>query len=82
MELISYNRFGIDMEIKVTDCYGRAETVAKAEAKEKFVAYIDILGFKSPVENSGAGTGLSQTQIIKILQSFGSMKETILTDAT
>jgi hypothetical protein len=37
MELISYNRFGIDMEIKVTDCYGRAETVTKAEAKEKFV---------------------------------------------
>lgn len=45
------------------------------EFKEKFVAFIDILGFKRLVEDAEAGTGLSLTQITTLLESFGSTKE-------
>lgn len=40
--------------------------------KEKFIAFVDILGFKSLVEASEAGTGLSVEELSKLLESFGS----------
>lgn len=43
--------------------------------KEKFVAYIDILGFKRLVEDAEAGRGLPLTQLTKLLESFGSAEK-------
>lgn len=45
------------------------------EFKEKFVAYIDILGFKCLVADAEAGKGLSLQQLTKLLESFGSPEE-------
>ena len=43
-----------------------------ADFKDKFIAFIDILGFKSLVEASEAGTGLSVDELSKVLELFGS----------
>lgn len=45
------------------------------EFKEKFVAFIDILGFKRLVKDAEAGKGLPLTQLIKLLESFGSAEK-------
>ena len=46
-----------------------------SEFKEKFIAFIDILGFKRLVEDAEAGKGLPLTQLTKLLESFGSAEE-------
>lgn len=39
--------------------------------KDKFVAFIDILGFKYIVEQSASGDGLELSEILALLESFG-----------
>lgn len=43
--------------------------------KEKFVAFVDILGFKKIVENSEAGSGIPLTEILELLKNFGSPEQ-------
>ncbi len=45
------------------------------EFKEKFVAFVDILGFKRLVADAEAGTGLPLQQLTKLLESFGLPEE-------
>lgn len=42
------------------------------EYKDKFIGYLDILGFKQLVEASESGGGVSLEQILEILGKFGS----------
>jgi hypothetical protein len=43
--------------------------------KEKFVAFIDILGFKQIVADSESGAGIPLAQILELLKNFGSPDE-------
>lgn len=45
------------------------------EFKEKFVAFIDILGFKRMVAESESGSGMMLDQILDLLKIFGSPDE-------
>jgi hypothetical protein len=45
------------------------------EFKEKFVAFIDIIGFRRLVEDAETGKGLSLTRLTNLLESFGSAEE-------
>ncbi|WP_027468925.1 hypothetical protein [Deefgea rivuli] len=45
------------------------------EFKEKFVAFVDILGFKDLVKNSESGNGLTLNQILELLKNFGAKNE-------
>lgn len=45
------------------------------EFKEKFVAFVDILGFKQMVADSESGTGIPLDQILELLKNFGSPNE-------
>ncbi len=47
----------------------------KMQFKEKFIAYVDVLGFSNLVENAEAGTGVSLTELREILKEFGSHEE-------
>jgi len=51
-------------------------------AKEKFIAFVDILGFKSLVEKSEAGKGLPLSEIIALTKMLGGPedREAILKD--
>lgn len=43
--------------------------------KDKFVAFIDILGFKQFVEQSAAGNGMPLEEILALLEAFGKPQE-------
>lgn len=45
------------------------------EFKEKFVAFVDMLGFKTLVEASEAGTGMPLSELLKLLETFGTPEE-------
>jgi hypothetical protein len=45
------------------------------EFKDKFIGFVDILGFKELVENSEAGTGKTLTQILELLKFLGSPED-------
>ena len=45
------------------------------EYQDKFIAYIDILGFKKLVEDSENGTGLPLSKMIEILQLLGTSED-------
>lgn len=45
------------------------------EFKEKFVAFVDVLGFKKLVEAAEAGTGMALTELLELLKKFGSPEE-------
>jgi hypothetical protein len=45
------------------------------EYQDKFIAYIDILGFKKLVEDSENGTGLPLSKLIEILQLLGTSED-------
>lgn len=45
------------------------------EFKEKFVAFVDLLGFKKLVEAAEAGTGMALTELLEVLKKFGSPEE-------
>lgn len=45
------------------------------EFKEKFVAFVDVLGFKKLVEAAEAGTGMSLAELLEVLKKFGSPEE-------
>lgn len=45
------------------------------EFKEKFVAFVDILGFKQMVADSETGNGIDLAQILELLKNFGSPDE-------
>ena len=40
--------------------------------KEKFIAFIDVLGFKQLVADSGADTGMTLPEILALLDLLGS----------
>lgn len=46
-----------------------------SEFKEKFVAFVDILGFKQMVADSESGKGIPLAQILELLKNFGSSDE-------
>lgn len=43
--------------------------------KEKFVGFIDVLGFKKLVEAAEAGNGMALTDLLDLLKKFGSREE-------
>lgn len=43
--------------------------------EEKFIAFIDILGFKTLVESAEKGNGLSLTEIMELLKKLGTEKD-------
>lgn len=43
--------------------------------KEKFVAFVDILGFKKIVEDSERGNGIPLPEILELLKNFGSPEQ-------
>lgn len=45
------------------------------EYRDKFVAFIDVLGFKSLVEQSTRGEGETLAEVLALLESFGSHNE-------
>ncbi len=45
------------------------------EFKDKFIGFIDILGFKELVEAAEAGTGMTLTQLLELLNDLGSPKD-------
>lgn len=45
------------------------------EFKDKFIAFVDILGFKGLVEEAAAGTGLALSELLELLKNFGSPEE-------
>ena len=47
----------------------------KPEYKDKFVAFIDVLGFKSLVEQSTKGKGETLAEVLALLETFGSQNE-------
>lgn len=49
--------------------------VDNAEYKNKFIAFIDILGFKKLVEASEAGSGLSLDELLKIQEELGKFED-------
>lgn len=49
-------------------------TVA-VEYKDKFVAFVDILGFKQFVMQSAAGNGMALSEILALLEAFGAPQE-------
>lgn len=49
--------------------------MANLEFKEKFVAFIDVLGFKKLVEVAEAGTGMALSELLDVLKEFGSSEE-------
>jgi len=49
-----------------------------ADYKEKFIAFIDVLGFKNLVEASEAGTGLSVAEILTLRELFDSPEHGML----
>lgn len=46
-----------------------------ADFADKFIAYIDILGFKKLVADAENGSGISLSKILKLLECFGTGKE-------
>ncbi len=42
------------------------------EFKEKFVAFVDVLGFKKLVEQAEAGNGTALSELLKVLNEYGS----------
>lgn len=47
----------------------------KPEYKDKFVAFIDVLGFKNLVEQSTNGKGETLAEVLALLETFGSQHE-------
>ena len=47
----------------------------ETEFRDKFIGFVDILGFKNLVEASEAGTGVPLTEILEILKKLGSSNE-------
>ncbi len=45
------------------------------EYQEKFIAFVDILGFKKLVKDSENGTGMPLSELIELLQLFGTSEE-------
>jgi hypothetical protein len=45
------------------------------EFKEKFVGFIDVLGFKELVREAEAGTGISLDELLTLIQCLGSPKD-------
>ncbi len=45
--------------------------VSSVEFKDKFVAFVDILGFKNMVEAAETGTGMSLPELLDILKELG-----------
>jgi len=43
--------------------------------QDKFVGYVDILGFKQLILDSADGTGMALSEVLKLLESFGSPNE-------
>lgn len=43
--------------------------------KEKFIAYVDVLGFGNLVEIAESGTGVSLAELLEMLKEFGSHEE-------
>src|SRR5688572_23931485 len=43
--------------------------------KEKFVAFVDILGFQELVKSAEAGTGLTLAEILELVSKLGSPDE-------
>lgn len=43
--------------------------------KDKFIAFVDILGFKKMVECSEAGTGLSLEELLKMQEELGKFED-------
>ena len=50
--------------------------MTEPQFREKFIAYIDILGFKSKVQSAEQGTGLSLSQLLDSLVSLENRKHT------
>lgn len=53
----------------------RANLLSDSEFKDKFIAYVDILGFKSMVEAAEAKTGLSVSNLKEIRNELGKPKD-------
>jgi len=49
--------------------------MANAEFKEKFVAFVDVLGFKKLVEAAEAGTPAPLDDVLEVLKKLGSAEE-------
>lgn len=45
---------------------------SRAQFKDKFIAFVDVLGFKSLVESAEAGTSLSLDELLEILEGLAS----------
>jgi len=45
--------------------------VGNVEFKDKFVAFVDVLGFKKMVEAAEAGTGIPLHELLDILKELG-----------
>ena len=54
------------------------KTQSKPDYKDKFVAYIDILGWKNLVEASERGTGMPLARLLRELEKFGGDREAAL----
>jgi hypothetical protein len=46
------------------------------EFKEKFIAFIDVLGFKSHVKAAELKTGMTPDELLEMLKKFGSSEGT------
>ncbi len=49
--------------------------MTKFEFKDKFVAFIDVLGFKSLVQAAESGTGMPLNELLDLLKALGSPQE-------
>ena len=45
------------------------------EYQDKFVAFIDVLGFKQLIEQSSAGVGEPLSEVLALLRTFGTQNE-------
>jgi hypothetical protein len=51
------------------------KAMSETEFKDKFIGFVDILGFKKIVEASEAGTGFPPSEVQKMLQKLGTPEE-------
>jgi hypothetical protein len=47
------------------------------EYQEKFIAYVDVMGFKKLVEDSEKGTGMPLSELMELLRAFGSSDDIV-----
>jgi len=51
-----------------------AKTASQAEFREKFIAYVDVLGFKNLVKSAESGTGMTLPALLDMLKRLGTQE--------